>query len=204
MIGSFLGVRHDGWSFLSFGASFFLSTLLAIWKINIFEKWKKHLEIWSFYTCEPQMTIIYDVWFLRYSVRQTKFFCYFGLLFALLAPNNSDNQNFEKIKKKPGDIIILHMCTINEIYMIYSSWHMERNKQSFFYHFWTFFALSTPLTTQKIKFWKNEKNVWTYLHFTDRQNFSSFWVILCPFISLTAQKIKVLRKWIKRHDISSV
>ena len=28
-------------------------------------------------------------------------------------PNNLENQNFEKMTKKPGDIM-LHMCTINE------------------------------------------------------------------------------------------
>ena len=28
--------------------------------------------------------------------------------------NNPENQNFEKIKKNPGDIIILHMSTINK------------------------------------------------------------------------------------------
>ena len=28
-------------------------------------------------------------------------------------PNNLENQNFEKMKKKSGDAIILHMCTKN-------------------------------------------------------------------------------------------
>ena len=37
---------------------------------------------------------------------------HFGLLFALLPPNSPKNQNFKK-KKRPGDIIILHMCTKN-------------------------------------------------------------------------------------------
>ena len=41
-------------------------------------------------------------------------FCYFGLFFALLPPNNPENQNFEIIKKTPVDIIISYMCTINE------------------------------------------------------------------------------------------
>ena len=31
------------------------------------------------------------------------------LFFALLPPNNLENQNFDKIKKTPGDIIILHV-----------------------------------------------------------------------------------------------
>ena len=44
-------------------------------------------------------------------------FCHLGPFFALLPPNNPENQNFEKMKKTPGDIIILHMCTVNDNYM---------------------------------------------------------------------------------------
>ena len=49
-------------------------------------------------------------------------------IFCPLPPphlNNPENQNFEKIKKMPGEIIILHKCTINKngkyicIYVIY-------------------------------------------------------------------------------------
>ena len=36
-------------------------------------------------------------------------------------PNNPKNQNFEKMKKTPGDIIILHMRTINDNHMMYGS-----------------------------------------------------------------------------------
>ena len=32
-------------------------------------------------------------------------------------PNSLENQNFEKAKKTPGDIIILHMCIINDYRM---------------------------------------------------------------------------------------
>ena len=38
------------------------------------------------------------------------------------SPNIPENQNFEKIikkKKKPGDIIIFHKCTINDNRMMY-------------------------------------------------------------------------------------
>ena len=41
--------------------------------IKILKKWKKHLEMSSFYTCVPKITIIYKVCFLRYEVRQTCF-----------------------------------------------------------------------------------------------------------------------------------
>ena len=60
------------------------------------------------------------------------------------------NQKFEKMKKNPGDIIILHMCTINDNHMMYESWVIEREKQNFL-SFLTVFCLFTPLTTQKIK-----------------------------------------------------
>ena len=73
----------------------------------------------------------YDAWFLRHGVQQTNFFCHFGPFFALLLPNNLKNQNFEKMKKTPGDIIILHMCTINDNHIMYDSWDTERNKQFF-------------------------------------------------------------------------
>ena len=33
-------------------------------------------------------------------------FCHLELFFALLSPNNPENQNFEKMKKTPGGIII--------------------------------------------------------------------------------------------------
>ena len=50
-----------------------------------------------------------------------RIFCHFGLFFAILPPNNLKNQNFEKLKKKPEDIIVLNMCTINENQMMYRS-----------------------------------------------------------------------------------
>ena len=49
-----------------------------------------------------------------------RIFCHLGPFFALLPPNNPKNQNFEKLKKNPGDIILLHMCTINDNQMMYS------------------------------------------------------------------------------------
>ena len=35
------------------------------------------------------------------------------------SPNNLKNQNFEKMKQPPRDIITLHMCTINGNHMMY-------------------------------------------------------------------------------------
>ena len=67
----------------------------------------------------------YDVWFLRYGARKT-IFCHFGLFFALFphhspSPNVPRKKFFDKMKKKPEDIIILQMCTINDNHMMYGS-----------------------------------------------------------------------------------
>ena len=39
-------------------------------------------------------------------------FCHFGSLFTLLPPNNQENQNFEKMKKMPGDISIISIAHV--------------------------------------------------------------------------------------------
>ena len=48
-----------------------------------------------------------------------RIFCHFGTSFARFS--NLENQNFEKIKKMPVDVIILQMCTINDNHMMYGS-----------------------------------------------------------------------------------
>ena len=46
---------------------------------------------------------------------------HFGPFFALLPPTSPKNQNFKKILKISGDVIILHMCTKNYDEMMYDS-----------------------------------------------------------------------------------
>ena len=45
-------------------------------------------------------------------------FCHFGPFLPLCPTNNSENQNLEKMKKTTGNIILLHMCSINEDHMM--------------------------------------------------------------------------------------
>ena len=71
-------------------------------------------------------------------------------------PNNPKNQNFEKVKKTPGDMIILQKCNINDNHMMYGSWDMKHNRQNFL-SFWSIFCPLTPLTAQKIKIFKKRK-----------------------------------------------
>ena len=51
-----------------------------------------------------------------------KTFCHFGPFFG---PNNPKNQNFEKMKNSPGNIITLHKCTKNNYY--YATLFMRYN-----------------------------------------------------------------------------
>ena len=102
--------------------------------------------------------MMYSSWDIKHD--RQNFFCHFGLFFALLPPpNNLENENFEKMKKSPGGIIILNKSAINENHMMYDSWDMEHDRQNRF-SFWTFFALYTlllPLKTQRISFEKMKK-----------------------------------------------
>ena len=71
----------------------------------------------------PTPPIIRDsrVWFLRYGVQHTDFFVSFDQFLLFYPTNNPKNKNFRKMKKKPGDNIILQMCTINDNHMMYGS-----------------------------------------------------------------------------------
>ena len=60
-----------------------------------FEKVKKSLEMSSFYTCVPEVRS-YDVCFLRYGVRQTKFFVILGHFWPFHPINDPKNQNSKK------------------------------------------------------------------------------------------------------------
>ena len=56
---------------------------------------------------------------------------------------NPKNQNFEKIKKPPGDIITLNMFTINDNHIMYSP-EISSMTDKIFCHFGLFFALLLP------------------------------------------------------------
>ena len=115
---------------------------------------------------------------------------------------------FWKNEKMHGDIIILHMCTINDNHMVYASWNIEHDRQIFL--FWTVFCPFTLQTTWKIKILKKwRKYMKKMYHFTPvyhiwqsydacflryRAQWTDFFVILdqsLPFYPITTQKIKI-------------
>ena len=80
-------------------------------------------------------------------------FCSFALIMT------QKNQNFEKMKKIPGDTIILHKCTKNNdhIELLFCSWDMARDGCNFYFSFWAIFCRFTAITTQRIKITKKFK-----------------------------------------------
>ena len=54
------------------------------------------------------------------------FLSFWTVVFAILPSMDSVNQNFEKMKKTPGDIIILQQCTKNHDH-IYATLFLRYN-----------------------------------------------------------------------------
>ena len=152
MIYSSWDTEWDRNNFLLFWAIFspFTPLPLMILKIKILKKkkkWKKCLEILSFYTCMGTI----NEWYTGPEIRGAtdRNILSFWAIFCLFSPLTTWKIKTLKLKKTAVDIIILHICTINDNHMIYGSWDMQRDRQNFL-SFWTVFCLFTPLTTWKI------------------------------------------------------
>ena len=82
----FLSIECNEQIFLSFWTIFCPFTPLTTQKIKILKKWKKHLEILSFYTCVTKIRIICytvpEIW----RMTDVIVIFHFGLFFALLPP----------------------------------------------------------------------------------------------------------------------
>ena len=132
-------IRHNGKSFLSFWTIFCPLTL----KNQNFEKMKKEKlgDITIIYFCTKNDDHMMHG--SRHGVRQTGFFVILEHFLPFYLTHNLKNQNFEIMKKTPGDITILHLCTTNGNHMMYHSWDMEHDRQSFL-SFGLFLALLPP------------------------------------------------------------
>ena len=91
----------------------------------------------------------YNAWFLTYEAWQTEFVLILGHFLPFYPTNNPKNQNFKKIKKAHGYIIILHKCTKNHDHMLYCSWDMACNRCNLYFSFWAIFCPFTSLTARK-------------------------------------------------------
>ena len=94
------------------------------------------------------------------------YFSFWAILCPFTPPNSLKNKNLTKMKKLPGDIIILHKCTEDCDQIMYGSWDMVHDRYNCYFSFWAIFCPFTPLTAQKIKILKKWKNSWRCHHFT--------------------------------------
>ena len=116
----------------------------------------------SFRTGVPKITIIWCMLPEMWSV--TEIVAILGHCLPFYQPNNMKNQNFEKTKKIPRDII-LHLCATNSNHMIHGSWDMVRSRQNIL-SIGTILYPFTPLTSQKTKILKKWKKHLESHHFT--------------------------------------
>ena len=184
---------------------------------------KKCLEIPSFYTSVPKVMIIcytvHEIW----HVMDVNVIFHFGLYFSLYHPNSPKNENFKKMKKTPGDIIILHNCTKNHDHMLYCSWDMACGRCNCYF----LSSISCPFTTKqpkKLNFKKMKKaprNI-IILHNCTKNHDHMIICYAVPDIrcvtdvivifhfgllfalpQVTTRKIKISKKWKNRLEISS-
>ena len=88
-------------------------------------------------------------------------FSSFWAIFCPFSPLTTWKIKILTLKKTPADIIILHICNINDNHMMYGSWDMGCDRHNFL-SFWTIFCPFTPLTTRKItilKKWKKHLGI---------------------------------------------
>ena len=209
-------IRSETQNLLSFWAiilPFYHPLTIPI--IKILKKMKKCLDILSFYTYMCTINedhMIYGSWNTRYNRQFLSFwtiFCPFSLL-------TNWKIKILKLKKIPGDLIILHICTINGSHMMYGSWDMEHHREFFVIldRFLPF--VFYPMNPENQNFEKMKKTSEDLIilqmctindshmmyHSRDmecnRQNFLSFWTVFCSFTPLTTRKIKILKKWKKK------
>ena len=70
-------------------------------------------------------------------------FLSFWAIFCPFSPLTTWKIKILKLEKTPGDIMILHICTISDNHMMYSSWDTQCNGQNFL-SFWNHFLPFCP------------------------------------------------------------
>ena len=201
MMYGFWNTEWDRQNFLIFWAifcPFTTPTALMIHKNQSFEK-KNEKNVWRYYPFYIYMYainehhMIYGSWNVRCDWQKFLSFCVFFCPFIPLATRKI---RILKLQKAPGDIIISHICTINDNHMMYGSSDMERDRQNFLL-FWTIFCPFTPKPPQQQptkwkskKKLKKKKNAWRYHHFTIVQQKSWSYAIL--FLRYSAWQMSLL------------
>ena len=158
-------------------------SLLTTWKIKIITLKKTLRDIIILHICTIFTCMVPEIWSATDII-----FCHSRPFFALLPPNNPKNQNFEKMKKLPGDIITFQTCDINGNHMMYGSWNIEHDGQNFL-SIWTVLCTFTPLTTWKIKILKKFKKCQVILSFYTCVSYMTIIWCMVPDVSSVTDRI---------------
>ena len=90
---------------------------------------KKNCCRYHHFTYVYQKPQSFKVQFLRYIVTQNSFIL--GQFCPSPSPNKPENQNFEKMKKASGDVVILNLCNKKCDHMMYAYSDMECDRYNF-------------------------------------------------------------------------
>ena len=116
-------MERDRQNFLLFWTSFWPFTLLTTQKIKIM---KTAGDIIILQMCTiNENHMMYGSWDMEHD--RHNFLSFQAIFLSFYLTDNLKNQNFEKMKKIPGVVIILHLSTTINDHMMYHSWDMERD-----------------------------------------------------------------------------
>ena len=125
--------------------------------------------------------MMYVSW--RYGMMQTKVFVILDGFLPFYPTNNTDNQSFDKMKKIPGGIITLNICTMNDNHITYGSQDKKHERKFFaiLSNFMPFYSTNN-LQNPNFEIMKNKnnnnnnnkkqqqqqqsQNAWRYYYFT--------------------------------------
>ena len=142
-------IRCNRQKFSSFWANFFPFSPLTTWKIKISTLKKTPADNIILHRCNINNNhMVYGSWDTK---GDRQIFLSFWTVFCLFTPlTNQKKSKFWKSEKTPGDIITLHLFTINNNQMTYGSWDMECEGYNFL-SFWTVFCPFTHVTPNNPK-----------------------------------------------------
>ena len=200
MMHGFWDIKCKKQSLLSLWVIFCPLTLRTTKKIKIFKKLKKTLVKYYHFTLVYHKWQPYNVWFLRYQIRQS-IICHFVLLFALVYQVYHKWQSYDTW------------------FLRFLRYQLQQTDFSVILgHFLPFYSPKSP-KNENIKNMKTPGDI-IILHKCTKTHdqrlycswdivcgwrncYFSFWAIFCPFTLLTARKMKISIKWKKYLQISS-
>ena len=125
------------------------------------KKWKKCLEILSFYTYMSTIMKIYDIWFLKYKVQQTEIFTILEHFFCPFRPLTSWKIKILLLRKNAWRY---HFTHVYQKWQSHDEWFLRYRAQPT--EFFVILNHFMPFYPKNQNFEKKEKNARRYYYFT--------------------------------------